>query len=128
MNARLRAGDYLRFARKTCWRLDRERRAAAIGGGSENHDVEPGNEGYGPGGAFAVIVEALTDNRNCAAGLTSGSIFTRFPAATFMKPALSPMLDGIWYRHRTRRQGGHSTMPRHNAAIEAGADDASVER
>ncbi len=66
MNARLRSADHRRRGRRTC-RSDNIERAIkkAIGSDAENYD-EIRYEGYGPGGV-AVIVEALTDNRNRAA-------------------------------------------------------------
>ena len=65
MNARLRAA--IISARQENMSKDSIERAVkkAIGGEGENYD-EIRYEGYGPGGV-AVIVEALTDNRNRAA-------------------------------------------------------------
>ena len=65
MNARLRAA--IISARQENMSKDSIERAVkkAIGGESENYD-EIRYEGYGPGGV-AVIIEALTDNRNRAA-------------------------------------------------------------
>ena len=65
MNARLRAA--IISARQENMSKDSIERAVkkASGGDSENYD-EIRYEGYGPGGV-AVIVEALTDNRNRAA-------------------------------------------------------------
>src|SRR6202521_5408473 len=66
MNARLRAA--ITSARQENMSKDSIERAVkkAIGGDAENYD-EIRYEGYGPGGV-AVIVEALTDNRNRTAG------------------------------------------------------------
>ena len=65
MNARLRAAIISR-GRRTCRRISIERAIKKAGGNDgENYD-EIRYEGYGPGGV-AVIVEALTDNRNRAA-------------------------------------------------------------
>jgi YebC/PmpR family DNA-binding regulatory protein len=65
MNARLRAA--ITSARQENMSKDSIERAVkkASGGDAENYD-EIRYEGYGPGGV-AVIVEALTDNRNRAA-------------------------------------------------------------
>src|SRR6266700_1798042 len=65
MNARLRAA--IISARQENMSKDSIERAIkkAISGDSENYD-EIRYEGYGPGGV-AIIVEALTDNRNRAA-------------------------------------------------------------
>ena len=66
MNAAAARGDHLARARRTCRRTSIERAIKkATGGDGENYD-EIRYEGYGPGGV-AVIVEALTDNRNRAA-------------------------------------------------------------
>ena len=56
----------------------------AIGSDGENYD-EMRYDGYGPGGV-AVIVEALTDNRNRAA-LRHPLLLQPSPAATSAKPA-----------------------------------------
>src|SRR5262249_57590290 len=82
MNARLRAAVVA--ARQENMPKDNIERAIkkALGGEGENYD-EIRYEGYGPGGV-AVIVEALTDNRNRAAS-DIPSYFTK-SAANLAQP------------------------------------------
>ncbi len=108
MNARLRAA--IISARQENMSKDSIERAVkkAIGSESENYD-EIRYEGYGPGGV-AVIVEALTDNRNRAAS-DIRSYFTKSGGNLGETGSVAFMFDhtGIILE----------------AAIEAGADDVS---
>ena len=86
MNPRLRAA-IIAPRRKTCRRtISSAPIKKASGGEGENYE-EIRYEGYGPGGV-AVIVEALTDNRNRAASTSARS--SPSPAAISAKPARSP--------------------------------------
>ena len=90
----------------------------AIGGDGENYD-EVRYEGYGPGGV-AMIVEALTDNRNRTAGGVR-SYFTKI-----RRRARRERLGRLHVRSRRRdhlQAGGRRRRPVLEAAIEAGADD-----
>lgn len=88
------------------------------GGDSENYD-EVRYEGYGPGGV-AVIVEALTDNRNRTAGeVRSG--FTKSGGNLAETGAVSFMFDRVGQVEYDA--GKASTDAMFEAAIEAGAED-----
>jgi YebC/PmpR family DNA-binding regulatory protein len=111
MNPRLRAAVIA--ARQENMPKDNIERAIkkAMGGDSENYD-EIRYEGYGPGGV-AVIVEALTDNRNRAAS-DIRSYFTKTGSVAFM-------FDRTGIIEYDRSVGSDDAML--DAAIEAGADD-----
>ena len=66
--------------------VERAIKRGAGGEGGENYD-EVRYEGYGPGGV-AVIVEALTDNRNRTASEVRAA-FTKMPAARSARPTAS---------------------------------------
>jgi YebC/PmpR family DNA-binding regulatory protein len=90
----------------------------ASGGDSENYD-EVRYEGYAPGGV-AVIVEALTDNRNRTAGEIR-SYFTKAGGALAETGAVSFMFDHIGQIDYESKVASEDDMM--EAAIEAGADD-----
>ena len=90
----------------------------AIGSDSENYD-EIRYEGYGPGGV-AVIVEALTDNRNRAAS-DIRSMFTKSGGNLGETGSVSFMFDHTGIIEYDRSVASDDAML--DAAIEAGADD-----
>ena len=90
----------------------------AIGGDSENYD-EVRYEGYAPGGV-AVIIEALTDNRNRTAGEVR-SYFTKSGGALAETGAVSFMFDHVGSIEYPGSVGSEDAVM--EAAIEAGADD-----
>jgi YebC/PmpR family DNA-binding regulatory protein len=90
----------------------------AAGGDSENYD-EVRYEGYAPGGV-AVIVEALTDNRNRTAGEVR-SYFTKAGGALAETGAVSFMFDHVGVIVFDRKVASDDAML--EAAIDAGADD-----
>ena len=92
----------------------------AIGGDSENYD-EVRYEGYAPGG-IAVIVEALTDNRNRTAGEVR-SYFTKAGGALAATGAVSFMFDRVGEIEFEAKAASEDAMM--EAAIEGGADDAT---
>jgi YebC/PmpR family DNA-binding regulatory protein len=85
---------------------------------TENYD-EVRYEGYAPGGV-AVIVEALTDNRNRTAGEVR-SYFTKAGGALAETGAVSFMFDRVGLIVFNRKVADDEAML--EAAIEAGADD-----
>ena len=90
----------------------------AIGNDGENYD-EMRYEGYGPGGV-AVIVEALTDNRNRAAS-DIRSYFTKSGGNLGETGSVSFMFDRVGVIEYDAKVASDDTML--DAAIEAGADD-----
>jgi YebC/PmpR family DNA-binding regulatory protein len=90
----------------------------ASGGDSENYD-EVRYEGYAPGGV-AVIIEALTDNRNRTAGEVR-SYFTKAGGALAETGAVSFMFDHVGSIEYPLSTGSEDAVM--EAAIEAGADD-----
>lgn len=92
----------------------------AAGGDSENYE-EIRYEGYAPGGV-ALIVEALTDNRNRTASDVR-SIFTKAGGALAETGAVSFMFDRVGVIEFEARVGDADAVL--EAAIEAGADDVS---
>ena len=90
----------------------------ASGGDSENYD-EVRYEGYAPGGV-AVIVEALTDNRNRTAGEVR-SYFTKAGGALAETGAVSFMFDHVGSIEYDAKVASEDAMM--EAAIEAGAED-----
>ncbi|TMJ47187.1 MAG: YebC/PmpR family DNA-binding transcriptional regulator [Alphaproteobacteria bacterium] len=118
MNPRLRAA--MVAARQENMPKDNIERAIkkALGGEGDNYD-EIRYEGYGPGGV-AIIVEALTDNRNRAAS-DIRSYFTKSGGNLGETGSVAFMFDRtgiIEYDH-----GVASDDAMLDAAIEAGADD-----
>ncbi len=90
----------------------------ATGGDAENYD-EIRYEGYGPGGV-AIIVEAMTDNRNRTASSVR-SIFTKHGGNLAETGAVSFMFDRMGEITYPLSIGDYETVL--EAAIEAGADD-----
>jgi len=88
------------------------------GGDSENYD-EVRYEGYGPGGV-AVIVEALTDNRNRTAGEVRAT-FTKNGGNLAETGAVSFMFDRVGIVEFNADVASSDAML--EAAIDAGADD-----
>ncbi|MBX9709600.1 MAG: YebC/PmpR family DNA-binding transcriptional regulator [Xanthobacteraceae bacterium] len=118
MNARLRAAVVA--ARQENMPRDNIERAIkkATGSESENYD-EIRYEGYGPGGV-AVIVEALTDNRNRAAS-DIRSYFTKSGGNLGETGSVSFMFDHVGVIEYDADKASADAML--EAAIEAGADD-----
>ena len=94
----------------------------ASGGESENYE-EIRYEGYGPGGA-AVIVEALTDNRNRTASDVR-SVFTKSGGNLGETGSVSFMFDRVGIVEFEAGIGDSDTLL--EAAIEAGADDVETD-
>ena len=118
MNARLRAAVIdARAENMPKDNIDRAIRKAS-GGDGENYD-EVRYEGYAPGGV-AVIVEALTDNRNRTAG-DIRSYFTKAGGALAETGAVSFMFDRVGLILFDKAVASDDAML--EAAIEAGADD-----
>ena len=90
----------------------------AAGGEGDNYD-EVRYEGYAPGGV-AVIIEALTDNRNRTAGEVR-SYFTKAGGALAETGAVSFMFDHVGSIEYPGSIGSEDDVM--EAAIEAGADD-----
>ncbi len=120
MNPRLRAA--VLAARAENMPKDNIERAIkkSQGGDMENYD-EIRYEGYGPGGV-AIIVEALTDNRNRTASEVR-SYFTKSGGALAETGAVSFMFSKIGLVHYDAAKASADAML--EAAIEAGADDVS---
>lgn len=118
MNPRLRAA--IIAARQENMPKDNIERAVkkALGNEGENYD-EIRYEGYGPGGV-AVIVEALTDNRNRAAS-DIRSFFTKSGGNLGETGSVSFMFDRTGIIEYDRSVADDDTVL--DAAIEAGADD-----
>ncbi|WP_137388207.1 YebC/PmpR family DNA-binding transcriptional regulator [Rhodoligotrophos defluvii] len=117
-NARLRLA--IQNARAENMPKDNIERAIkkASGGDAESYE-EIRYEGYGPGGV-AVIVEALTDNRNRTAG-TVRSYFTKFGGNLGETGSVSFMFNRIGQIRYKPDAGDAETVL--EAAIEAGAED-----
>jgi len=122
-NPRLRAA--IQWAREE--NMPRDRIEAAIKRGSGNIDTdnfEPIRyEGYGPGGV-AIIIQALTDNRNRTASDVR-SIFTKFGGALGETGSVSFMFDYaglITYPATVASEEGMF-----EAALDAGAEDCSFD-
>jgi YebC/PmpR family DNA-binding regulatory protein len=118
MNPRLRAA--VLAARAENMSKDSIERAIkkALGGDTEAYD-EIRYEGYGPGGV-AVIVEALTDNRNRTASDVR-SYFTKTGGNLAETGAVSFMFDRVGLIEFDAKVASADAML--EAAIEAGADD-----
>src|ERR1700747_229172 len=120
-NPRLRAAVIA--AREANMTRDTIDRAIKRGSGNEadaNYD-EIRYEGYGPGGV-AVIVEALTNNRNRTAGEVR-SIFTKAGGNLAETGAVSFMFDHIGVVEVDAKVASADAML--EAAIDAGAEDVS---
>ena len=118
MNPRLRAA--ILAARAENMPKDNIQRAInkAAGNDGENYE-EIRYEGYGPGGA-AIIVEAMTDNRNRTAS-DIRSYFTKSGGNLAETGAVSFMFDRVGLVEFPASVADADTML--EAAIEAGADD-----
>jgi YebC/PmpR family DNA-binding regulatory protein len=118
MNPRLRAA--VLAARAENMPKDNIERAIkkALGGDTEAYE-EIRYEGYGPGGV-AIIVEALTDNRNRTASDVRAS-FTRSGGSLAETGAVSFMFDHVGVVEYDADKASADAML--EAAIEAGADD-----
>ena len=118
MNARLRAA--VLAARAENMPKDNIERAIkkASSADLETYD-EVRYEGYAPGGV-AVIIEALTDNRNRTAGEVR-SYFTKAGGALAESGAVSFMFDHVGLIVYDRKVASDDAML--EAAIDAGADD-----
>jgi YebC/PmpR family DNA-binding regulatory protein len=118
MNPRLRAAVIA--AREENMPKDNIERAIkkALGGEGNNYD-EIRYEGYGPGGV-AVIVEALTDNRNRAAS-DIRSFFTKSGGNLGETGSVAFMFDRVGIIEYESKVASDDAML--DAAIEAGADD-----
>lgn len=118
MNARLRAAVLAaRVENMPKDNIDRAIKKAA-GADGENYD-EIRYEGYGPGGV-ALIVEALTDNRNRTASDVR-SYFTKAGGNLAETGAVSFMFDRVGVVEYDADKGSADAML--EAALEAGADD-----
>jgi YebC/PmpR family DNA-binding regulatory protein len=118
MNPRLRLA--IQNARAENMPKDNIERAIkkALGGDAENYE-EVRYEGYGPGGV-AMIVEALTDNRNRTAGAVR-SYLTKNGGALAETGSVSFMFNRVGQIHYKPEAGSDDKVL--EAAIEAGADD-----
>ena len=118
MNPRLRA--VVLAARAENMPKDNIERAIkkATGGEGDNYD-EIRYEGYGPGGV-AVIVEALTDNRNRTAGEIRAT-FTKSGGHLAETGAVSFMFDRVGLVEYDGKAASADAML--EAAIDAGAED-----
>ena len=121
MNPRLRAA--IQAARAENMPKDNIERAVkkALGGDSENYE-EIRYEGYAPGGV-AVVVEALTDNRNRTAPEVR-SYFAKSGGSLAETGAVSFMFDRIGVIAFDLKVATEDEMM--EAALEAGADDVST--
>ncbi|MFA5955742.1 YebC/PmpR family DNA-binding transcriptional regulator [Hyphomicrobium sp.] len=118
MNPRLRLA--IQEARAENMPKDNIERAIkkAQGGDLANYEAVR-YEGYAPGGV-AVMVEALTDNRNRTGGVVR-SVFTKFSGNLGATGSVSHMFNHIG--EITYKSGAGSAEAVLEAAIEAGADD-----
>ncbi|MEO9336465.1 YebC/PmpR family DNA-binding transcriptional regulator [Mesorhizobium sp. SB112] len=118
MNARLRLA--IQNAKAESMPKDNIQRAIskASGGDADNYE-EVRYEGYGPGGV-AVIVEALTDNRNRSASNVRAA-FTKAGGAMGETGSVAFMFDRVGEIVYPAAKGDAEAIM--EAAIEAGADD-----
>jgi len=118
MNPRLRLA--VQAAKAQSMPKDNIQRAInkAAGGDAENYE-EVRYEGYGPGGV-ALIVEALTDNRNRSASNVRAA-FTKAGGALGETGSVSFMWDRVGEIYYLPAAGDADKVM--EAAIEAGADD-----
>ena len=118
MNARLRAAVIA--ARAENMPKDNIERAIKKASGADSETYEEVRyEGYAPGGV-AVIVEALTDNRNRTAGEVR-SYFTKAGGALAETGAVSFMFDRVGLVEFDRKVASEDAML--EAALDAGAED-----
>jgi YebC/PmpR family DNA-binding regulatory protein len=118
MNPRLRLA--IQEARAENMPKDNVERAIkkALGGDLANYEAVR-YEGYAPGGV-AIMVEALTDNRNRTGGVVR-SVFTKFNGNLGATGSVSHMFNHIGEITYKPDVGSAETVL--DAAIEAGADD-----
>ncbi|MGB8819535.1 MAG: YebC/PmpR family DNA-binding transcriptional regulator [Rhizobiaceae bacterium] len=118
MNPRLRLA--IQAAKAVSMPKDNIQRAVnkAAGGDTENYD-EVRYEGYGPGG-IALIVEALTDNRNRTASNVRAA-FTKAGGALGETGSVSFLWDRVGEVYYPASSGSADKVM--EAAIDAGADD-----
>ncbi len=118
MNPRLRLA--IQAARAENMPKDNIERAIkkAAGGDMQNYD-EIRYEGYGPGGV-AIIVEALSDNRNRTGGAVR-AVFTKYGGNLGATGAVSHMFAHVGEITYPAAAGSAAAVL--DAAIEAGADD-----
>ncbi len=118
-NSRLRSA--IVAARAANMPKDTMERAIRRGAGEEGGDSyeEVRYEGYGPGGV-AVIVEALTDNRNRTASEVRAA-FNKHGGSLGESGSVSFMFDRIGLIHYQANVAGADAM--FEAALEAGAED-----
>jgi YebC/PmpR family DNA-binding regulatory protein len=90
----------------------------AVGGGGENYD-EVRYEGRGPGGV-ALIVQALTDNRNRTSADVRAA-FSKYGGAMAENGSVSFMFDHVGSIAYPPQKGGEDAML--EVALEAGADE-----
>ncbi len=121
MNARLRSA--VLAARAENMPKDNIERAIkkAAGADGENYD-EVRYEGYAPGGV-AVIIEALTDNRNRTAGEVR-SYFTKAGGALAETGAVSFLWNRVGLIEYDAKVASEDAMM--EASLEAGADDVAT--
>ncbi len=119
MNARLRLAVVSARAQS----MPRDNIEKAIlkgtGGGDTANYMEMRYEGYGPGGV-AIIVDALTDNKNRTAGEVR-SIFAKYEGNLGETNSVSFMFDRVGEIIYTASTGSAEAM--FEAALEAGASD-----
>ncbi len=120
-NPRLRAGISAALkANMTRDAIDRAIKKASGAGAAENYEAVR-YEGYGPAG-IAVIVEALTDNRNRTASVIRAA-FNKYGGALGETNSVSFMFTRLGVVRYPANVASAEAML--EAAIEAGADDAS---
>jgi YebC/PmpR family DNA-binding regulatory protein len=90
----------------------------AVGGGGENYD-EVRYEGRGPGGV-AIIVQALTDNRNRTSADVRAA-FSKHGGAMAENGSVSFMFDHVGVVAYPPQKGGEDAML--EVALDAGADE-----
>jgi len=118
MNPRLRLA--VQAARAQSMPKDNIERAIKKAAGNDGEKYEEVRyEGYGPGGV-AVLVEALTDNRNRTAGVVRAA-FSKHGGALGETGSVSFMFDRVGEIVYPAAAGDAETVM--EAAIEAGADD-----
>jgi YebC/PmpR family DNA-binding regulatory protein len=122
MNARLRLA--IQNAKAQSMPKDNIERAIKKGSGADSENYEEVRyEGYGPGGV-AVIVEALTDNRNRTASNVR-STFTKAGGALGETGSVSFSFDRVGEISYKLSVGDADTVM--EAAIEAGAEDVTTD-
>ncbi len=122
-NPRLRAA--IINARSCNMPNDRIKRAMDAGMGSADSDnyVEVRYEGYGPGGV-AIIVEALTDNKNRTAGDVRAA-FSKYDGNLGETNSVSFMFERVGEILYFLKTGGFDAV--FEAAVDAGADDCTAD-